>query len=210
MIVTRQFEITGCGLGLQLLDCCTQVMNGPRCAMACLPAEWPVGESVIVENDVCWIEGDPHAALAVVLRPRGGEWLADELLRMKQSGITTLVSLLESEEAAWLGLAQEGPLAGQVGLQFLSHPIPDVHVPQKTAAFRSFVADLVDRLRAGERIGVHCRGSIGRSTVTAACTLIHLGWSPHDALVAIEAARGCPVPDTEEQREWILSYKAQP
>jgi protein-tyrosine phosphatase len=165
---------------------------------------------VIVANDVCWIEGDPQAALAVVLCPRGGGRLEDELLRMKQCGITTLVSLLELEEADWLGLAQEGPLAGQVGLQFLSHPIPDVHVPQKTAQFRSFVAGLADRLRAGERIGVHCRGSIGRATVTAACTLMHLGWKARDALIAIEAARGCPVPDTEEQRRWILGYKVQP
>jgi len=164
----------------------------------------------MVANDVCWIEGDPRTALAVVLRPRGAEWLEDELRRMKQGGVTTLVSLLELQEAAWLGLGREAELADKLEMRFLSFPIPDVHVPQNTAAFRGFVAGLADRLRAGERIGVHCRGSIGRSTVTAACTLIHLGWSPQDALVAIEAARGCPVPDTEEQREWILSYKAQP
>ncbi len=78
------------------------------------------------------------------------------------------------------------------------------------ATFRAFVAGLADRLRAGERIGVHCRGSIGRSTVTAACTLIHLGWNAQDALRAIQAARGCVVPDTEEQLRWILNYKAQP
>ena len=69
---------------------------------------------------------------------------------------------------------------------------------------------LADRLRTGERIGVHCRGSIGRSTVTAACALIHLGWQPQAALEAIAAARGCAVPDTEEQRRWILSYEAKP
>jgi protein-tyrosine phosphatase len=94
-------------------------------------------------------------------------------------------------------------------LKFLSHPIPDTHIPQDRAAFRQFVAGLAARLRAGERIGVHCRGSIGRATVTAACTLIHLGWSPDAALEAIEVARGCPVPDTREQEGWILSYKAK-
>ncbi len=45
---------------------------------------------------------------------------------------------------------------------------------------------------------------------TAACTLIHLGWKAKDALAAIQAARGCVVPDTEEQMRWILKYKAQP
>ena len=145
-----------------------------------------------------------------MLRPRGDDWLKDELLQMKQSGIDTLVSLLEPEEAVWLGLGQEGPLAEAAGMRFLSYPIPDVHVPVDTRSFRVFAAGLADRLRAGERIGVHCRGSIGRSTVTAACTLIHLDWNATDALTAIQAARGCVVPDTEEQLHWILNYKAQP
>jgi hypothetical protein len=35
-----------------------------------------------------------------------------------------------------------------------------------------------------------------------------VGWQPAAALAAVEAARGCPVPDTEEQEQWILNYKA--
>lgn len=160
-------------------------------------------------DDVLWIEGTPPVGLAIVLRPRGDDWLKDELLHMKQSGVETLVSLLEPDEAVWLGLGDEAPLAQAVGMRFLSYPIPDVHVPDDVRTFRAFVAGLADRLRAGERIGVHCRGSIGRSTVTAACTLIHLGWKAKDALKAIQAARGCVVPETEEQLRWILNYKAQ-
>ncbi|HEV2214397.1 MAG TPA: hypothetical protein VGR64_03835, partial [Terracidiphilus sp.] len=91
---------------------------------------------------------------------------------------------------------------------FISHPIPDTHIPTNEDSFRAFVAGLAEKLRAGEHVGVHCRGSIGRATLAAACTLIHLGWSAEAALDAIEAARGCEVPDTEEQRRWILRYKA--
>lgn len=148
--------------------------------------------------------------LAIVLRPRDEESLKDDLLRFKQNGVDVLVSLLDPNEATWLGLGDEGPLAEAAGMQFLSYPILDVHVPADIATFRAFVAGLADRLRAGERIGVHCRGSIGRSTVTAACTLIHLGWSAKEALKAIQAARGCEVPDTAEQLRWIRDYKAQP
>lgn len=129
---------------------------------------------------------------------------------MRHGGVDTLVSLLEAKEADWLGLADEGPLAEQLGLEFLSHPIPDHHIPPDPHAFRAFVTGLAARLRAGERIGVHCWGSIGRATVTAACTLIHLGWKPATALEAVEAARGCPVPDTYEQERWILAYEAAP
>jgi protein-tyrosine phosphatase len=160
-------------------------------------------------NDIFWIHGNSPPALAVVLRPRGDS-LKEELLQMKQRGIQTLVSLLEEEEADSLGLTQEGSVAGQIGLQFVSFPIPDVHVPPNPDAFRKFVADLASRLGAGVRIGIHCRGSIGRSTVTAACTLIHLGWEPKAALDAIAAARGLAVPDTQEQEDWILRYKPFP
>ncbi|MGD0800209.1 MAG: hypothetical protein ABR906_02720 [Terracidiphilus sp.] len=159
-------------------------------------------------KDIFWIKGNPPASLAIVLCPPGGKGLHDELLTMKSGGVETLVSLLEEEEAAMLGLSQEGRIAEQIGLQFLSHPMPDAHLPPNRAAFRIFVQELADRLREGEAIGVHCRGSIGRATVTAACALIHLGWSPTAALAAIEAARGFAVPDTEEQEKWILSYRA--
>ena len=161
-------------------------------------------------NDIFWIKGDPPAPLAIVLRPHGGNWLHDELLKMKEDGIQTLVSLLERHEAAFLDLSEESRVAKQVGLQFLSFPIPDTRVPPDTGAFQNFVYYLASRLRAGESIGVHCRGSIGRATVTAACALIQLGWSPEGALAAIKAARGCPVPDTQEQETWILNYQPKP
>jgi protein-tyrosine phosphatase len=161
-------------------------------------------------DDVFWIESTPPVGLAVVLCPREGESLKDDLLRYKQSGVDVLVSLLDPNEALWLGLKDEGPLAEAAGIRFLTFPILDAHVPANIAAFRAFAAGLADRLRAGERIGVHCRGSIGRATVTAACTLIHLGWKAKDALRAIESARGCEVPDTTEQLRWIRNYKAQP
>lgn len=164
-------------------------------------------------NNIFWIgaiDGETSAALAIVLRPPGDDCLEDELRRFKSSGIDTLVSLLEPDEASWLGLIDEGALARKSGLQFLSYPIPDTQIPANSADFRSFVAALAERLQSGDRIGVHCRGSIGRATITAACTLIHLGWNAKDALRAIELARGCPVPDTPDQRTWILHYEAQP
>jgi protein-tyrosine phosphatase len=161
-------------------------------------------------NNIFWIEGDPQTALAIVLRPAGDEWLMDELRTLRRGGIETLVSMLEPWEAAELGLACEEQLAGQAGMQFLSFPIPDRHTPPWTEAFRRFAEELARRLRAGERIGVHCRGSIGRSTVAAASALMHLGWSSKDALLAIAAARGFPVPDTDEQREWIIAYEPEP
>ena len=159
-----------------------------------------------MSDSLFWIDGAP--GLALVLRPRGDRWLEQELAQLRQSGVDTLVSMLEEEEADWLGLRKEGMLAERAGIAFVSFPIPDHHVPPDREQFTAFVAGIADRLESGERVAVHCQGTIGRATVTAACTLLHLGWNPHAALEAIERARGCEVPDTEEQREWIMSYKA--
>ena len=159
--------------------------------------------------DVFWIGGDPRPGLAIVTRPRGTDWLQGEMLQLKREGIDTLVSLLERREAEWLGLEDERGEAEKAGINFLNFPIPETQVPRNVGQFRAFVADLAIRLRKGERIGVHCRGSIGRATVTAACTLVHMGWKPADSLTAMEATRGCPVPDTEEQQAWIMAYEAQ-
>jgi protein-tyrosine phosphatase len=166
----------------------------------------------VAVQDIFWISPvnrGPQLPLAIALRPHGGKELEGELRRIKKAGIHTLVSLLEDWEAEYLGLSNEAPLAKHVGLAFLSHPIPDRQTPPDAATFRIFVADLTRRLHAGESIGVHCRGSIGRSTVLAACVLIHLGWSPVGALAAVATARGCLVPDTPEQRDWILRYQGQ-
>ncbi len=159
---------------------------------------------------VFWVQGNPRVALAIVLCPRADNQLSDELCSIHQSGVDTLVSLLETNEAAWLGLAGEGQLAEEAGMRFLQFPIRDASVPRDPTSFRTFVAGLAERLRGGERIGLHCRGCIGRAPVTAACTLVHLGWTPAAAVAAITLARGCRVPDTMEQHRWIMDYKAAP
>ena len=158
-------------------------------------------------NEVFWIKGDRPPHLAIVMRPRGEDWLADAMRRMRANGIETVISLLEPHEAEWLGLATEQTGAERAGMEFLSFPIQDTQVPANIGAFREFVASVARRLSEGEHVGVHCRGSIGRATILAACTLIQLGWNAADALEAIENARGEEVPDTPEQAEWIRNYR---
>ena len=156
-------------------------------------------------NDVCWIN---DTGLAIVMRPRGDDWLRDDLSRLKRAGIQILISTLENWEALELGLSAEASLSEELGLQFLSFPIRDRTTPANRDAFSQFASGLAMRLKAGEKIGVHCRGCIGRSTVVTACTLVKMGWRADRALDVIEMARGCAVPDTEEQREWIIEFGA--
>jgi protein-tyrosine phosphatase len=161
-------------------------------------------------KSVWWVEEGRSPRVAIVARPRGDEWLEDDLAAMKHAGIDVLVSLLRADEAEELGLADEGTIAERVGMRFISYPIPDRCTPQDGSGFRRLVSELAELVKEGHRVGAHCRACIGRSTVLTSSVLIALGMDPEDALLRIEGARECFVPDTPEQREWILQFRAAP
>src|ERR1700761_7770090 len=117
---------------------------------------------------IYWIRHDPQPRLAIVARPPGDDWLHDDLLALRSSGIDVLVSLLEPDESIDLGLHREGELAQQAGMEFVSFPIPDRTTPQNRQSFCNLISYLAAAIRAGKHVGVHCRASIGRSTVTTA------------------------------------------
>ncbi len=141
--------------------------------------------------------------LAIVARPRGGDWLDDEMAALRSAGIDVVVSMLESAEIAELGLSQEGASAERAGLIFKNFPIQDRGVPANHSAFENFLVELEQRQSQGNRVGIHCRACIGRAAVTAASLLVRSGVTPKDAWKQISVARGCDVPDTVEQREWV-------
>lgn len=161
-------------------------------------------------NNIYWIDPDSSPRLAIVARPRPDECLADDLAALKRGGIDVLVSFLSDEENAELGLIEEHRLAEQAGLHFISYVIPDRQVPGDIRGFRELVSRLAEQVRAGQRIGAHCRGCIGRSTVLIASLMIALGSDGEAALRKIERARGLAVPDTPEQRQWILDFRPTP
>lgn len=141
--------------------------------------------------------------LAIVPRPRGGDWLEDEMVALREAGIEIVVSMLQEIEAAELGLEHESKEATNARLQFVNFAIPDRDTPTDKQTFIQFLLLLEKNLANGKRIGIHCRACIGRASITAASLLIRSGVAPEKAWAQISAARGCPVPDTIEQREWV-------
>jgi protein-tyrosine phosphatase len=141
--------------------------------------------------------------LAIIPRPRGGDWLDDEMMALRAAGVDIVVSMLEKAEAAEVGLEQEGAAAERTGLRFVNFPITDRSVPSNVPRFETFLIELRREIETGKRVGVHCRACIGRASLTAASLLIQSGISAEAAWMKVEAARGCSVPDTREQREWV-------
>jgi protein-tyrosine phosphatase len=142
--------------------------------------------------------------IAIVARPRGGDWLCDELSAISREGIDVLVSMLTEEEINELGLNRESEECEAAAIKFVNVPILDRSVPLDRDDFLRSVDELAEMLQAGRFLGVHCRASIGRSSVLAVSVLVRIGWDPSKAFHAVESARGCSIPDTPEQRQWVI------
>src|SRR5262249_28675576 len=93
--------------------------------------------------------------------------------------------------------------------EFLSFPVLDRGVPASPQSALALARRLTEKLGAGERVAVHCRQGIGRSSLLAASILVVTGEDAETAFQHIRAARGCPVPDTPEQLEWVRNLTAE-
>src|SRR5882724_11471127 len=96
-----------------------------------------------------WVDTANKLRLAIVPRPRGGDWLEDEVAYIKRAGVDVLVSMLQVDEAAELGLSMEASVCEAAGIVFLSFPIPDRETPSSTFSFARFVEDLRTQVHAG-------------------------------------------------------------
>jgi protein-tyrosine phosphatase len=153
-----------------------------------------------------WVPEVPAGRLAIVPRPRGGDWLADEVRAWRTVGVDVLVSLLTRTEVEEWDLQELETLCRQNGIEFLSFPIGDRDVPRAVERFRDLVETLRARLTDGKAVAIHCRAGIGRSSLVAASTLVLMGVDVGTAFARLAKTRGCPVPDTEEQRAWIEKF----
>ena len=162
-----------------------------------------------MKPDVYWINGPWPGKLAILARPRGEDWLENEVGGWKDAGLDVVVSLLTPVEDSELGLVDEGDLVQRHGLTFISFPIADYSVPTSTNEVRRLVSKLEGSLTRGSSVGIHCRQGIGRSSLVAACVLVTSGESPRTAFQQITAARGRSVPDTAEQRNWVTAFASK-
>jgi protein-tyrosine phosphatase len=151
-------------------------------------------------SNIYWIDGAGSGRLAIMARPRAGDWLDDEIDNWRAAGVEVVVSLLEREEEVELGLESEADTCRSRNIEFIRFPIADRGVPPD----RDAAIKLAQLLSSSDRAtAIHCRAGIGRSSLMAALVLIQRGISPDDALDLIQLARGVRVPDTDDQREWI-------
>lgn len=157
--------------------------------------------------ELCWVDHEGKGRLAIMPRPRAGDWLLDEIAGWADEGVDLVVSLLEPSEIDELGLQREKEFCTARGIEFIAFPIPDRGVPVSFDDIARVVRRLGDWMQAGKSVAVHCRAGIGRSALVAACVMIVEGTEAGVALDRIASARGVPVPDTDQQRAWVFAFR---
>jgi protein-tyrosine phosphatase len=156
-------------------------------------------------KSVYWVSAAQPHRVAILARPRGNDWLEDDIKHFSTEGIGVLVSMLTPEESAELGLSDEGKFCDQCGISFFNLPIADRSVPNELE-IGALLETLVKQVQLSTAVGFHGRAGIGRSSMLAALVLGRLGWTAEAAFRAISESRGCPAPDTLEQEEWVRSF----
>ncbi|MEO6888656.1 MAG: tyrosine protein phosphatase [Ktedonobacteraceae bacterium] len=152
------------------------------------------------------IQGLPAGQVSIMARPRGGDWLLDEIMAIRAADVAVLVSLLTPAEVMELDLREEAECCRSQEVLYLSFPILDRDTPPFTESTFTFLEQLHSQVLAGKHVAVHCRQGLGRAVLIAASVLVLAGFSPQQAFERLSAVRGYPVPETEEQRAWVVAF----
>jgi protein-tyrosine phosphatase len=150
-----------------------------------------------------WIPGPWAGRLAITARPRGGDWLEDEVNDWKTSGVNVVASLLTEEEIESFELKEEERICREEGVIFHPFPILDRGVPRSYGDALNFIRGLEKDLAEGKNVAIHCRQGLGRAATIAASLLVLGGLEPETAIKRVSNARGTPVPETNEQSDWV-------
>jgi len=153
-----------------------------------------------------WIDTGNRFRLALMPRPPGGQRLDFALRALRRHDVDVLVSLQPPAEAAACGLEREDESAENAGITFARFGIEDHGVPRDVEATIAFADELLDGLEEGRSVLIHCYAGIGRSGLLAILVLLRAGFSYDEAAYRAMAARKMRVPETEEQRRWLLAH----
>jgi ADP-ribosyl-[dinitrogen reductase] hydrolase len=142
-----------------------------------------------------------------------GTWSRDldaDVNAIAEWGASSVVTLMEKEELAWLKVSKIGEAVESAGMDWHSLPIEDVNVPDEHFedlwiysghVLRSALAD-------GRKVLIHCKGGLGRTGTIAARLMVELGERPADTIKKVRKARPGAIENSEQERHVLVSRPA--
>ena len=119
----------------------------------------------------------------------------------------SLVSLVELHEFdQFISYPKFEEKIGKRNFSWFFHPLKDMTAPDEIFRERFFETQshLLENLRSGKKIAIHCKGGLGRSGTIAALLLRHLGFSAEKSIELVRKSRPGAI-ETEEQEIFIQS-----
>ena len=153
--------------------------------------------------EIFWINKFNKGILGMMPKPNGGGVLTEEIKILKNNKVDCLVCLIEYSEMQELGLLVEEESCKKAAIDFIHFPTKDFQLPEEKAYF-SLLNNLTERLEKNQKIVIHCRAGIGRTGTVAAGLLLKNKIHTTDVFEFLSTVRTCEVPDTKEQRDWVL------
>jgi len=131
-----------------------------------------------------------------------------DLERVRLWGATHVVTLIEDFEFEMLQVRELGNTVASKNMYWHHLPIVDGQLPDRRFldAWPASVTNLVNALKSGQRILVHCRGGLGRAGTVASILLVELGVPARDAIDQVRLARPGAI-ETEDQKRFIDAYR---
>src|SRR5262245_24573351 len=83
-----------------------------------------------MRTSIYWLDDSQSGRIGIMPRPRGGDWLEDEIRALRDAGVDVIVSLLEKHEIEELDLQHEPVYCNANDIVYLSQPIVDRGVPK--------------------------------------------------------------------------------
>lgn len=134
---------------------------------------------------------------------------ADLRVLRQEYGTHTLVSVMEEHEYGSYGIPELFERDLIEDIEILRFAIEDMNVPKEAEAqeYEALIREIVERMRQGKNVVVHCRGGLGRTGTVAACVLVALGrHTANDAIKAVRKARRKTI-QTYDQEEFVRRFE---
>jgi len=131
-----------------------------------------------------------------------------DLQAIRDFGASALLTLMERGELDWAGVPLDNlsQRVSALGMRPLYLPIEDGLAPDQSweQSWREHAPFLLQCLREGQSLVLHCRGGRGRAGLVAARLLMGFGLSAPDAILAVRLARPGAI-ETRAQEDYLLS-----